>query len=289
MRIEKNDSMVGVRYSQQIWLKFKQQKKAVAGLVIFTLMVIASLFAGYISAYDPAAQGDLILDRFRSPSWEHLFGTDKFGRDVFSRVLHGSRISLTIALCVVIVSNAIGLIYGTVAGYFGGWIDKVMMRFLDFLLAFPVIFLLIMIIAIFNTNHWYLIPILGLTSWMETARLVHAEVLTIKEREYILNAIGFGFSKFRIIFRHIIPNCLSILFVIAPLKIAEVVLLESALSFLGIGVQPPVPSWGNIINDGREVLLSAWWISTFPGMFITFTVMSFHLIADGLKTSISTD
>ncbi|MBD3223314.1 MAG: ABC transporter permease subunit, partial [Caldithrix sp.] len=155
-----------------------------------------------------------------------------------------------------------------------------------FFLAFPLIFLLIMLIAFFDINHWHLIPILGLTSWMETARLVRAEVLSIKERPYILAAKGLGFSHWRIMYHHIIPNCLGVVLVIAPLKVAEIVLLESALSFLGIGIQPPTPSWGNIINDGRHHLLNAWWIATFPGLMITITVMAFHKVSDRLKSSI---
>ena len=261
----------------------KQHKAASISLIILIILTLASLFSNYISGYNPSTHGDLILDRYAAPCTEHLFGTDKFGRDILSRVLFGGRISLLIAFSVVILSSAIGLVYGMVSAYFGGKTDQIMMRFLDFLLAFPIIFLLIMIIAMFRINHWYLIPILGLTSWMEIARLIRAEVLSIKERDFILAARGMGFSNGRIIFKHILPNCISTIFVIAPLKIAEVILLESALSFLGIGIQPPTPSWGNIINDGREVLLSAWWIATIPGLFITITVLCFHLLADGIK------
>ena len=157
-----------------------------------------------------------------------------------------------------------------------------MMRFLDFFLAFPAIFFIITISAIMQLDHWYLIPILGLTGWMETARLVRAEVLTVKERDYVLAARGLGFSRMRILFRHVIPNCMSPVIVAATLKIGEVILLESALSFLGIGVQPPTPSWGNIINDGREVLLRAWWVATFPGIFIMLSVVSFNLISESI-------
>jgi peptide/nickel transport system permease protein len=278
-----------INYPSQIWQSLKYKKAVLTGVAIIVVLTIASFMSSFISGYDPNIQGDILLDRYLAPGWEHIFGTDKFGRDIFSRVLYGGRISLTIAISVVFLSSTIGLIFGAVSGYFGGRIDAVMMRFLDFLLAFPLIFLVIMIMAVFNTNHWYLIPILGLVSWMETARLVRAEVLSIKERDYILAARGLGFSQLRIIFKHVIPNCFSIVLVLVPLKIAEVILLESALSFLGIGVQPPTPSWGNIINDGREAILSAWWISTFPGLFITSTVISFHLIADGLRETLNPD
>lgn len=278
-----------ISYPAQIWQSLKYKKAVLAGVAIIFALAIGSIMSSFISGYDPNIQGDILLDRYLAPSWEHLFGTDKFGRDIFSRVLYGGRVSLTIAISVVFLSSTIGLIFGAISGYFGGRIDSAMMRFLDFLLAFPLIFLIIMITAVFNTNHWYLIPILGLVSWMETARLVRAEVLSIKERDYIFAARGLGFSQARIIFKHVIPNCFSIVLVLAPLKIAEVILLESALSFLGIGVQPPTPSWGNIINDGREAILSAWWISTFPGLFITSTVISFHVIADGLRETLNPD
>ena len=279
-----SDLALGIRNS--FWDNFIKQKSAVIGSALFFLLLIASFASTFISGFDPNMQGDLLLDRYLAPGGEHLFGTDKFGRDLFSRVLYGGRISLTIALSVVFLSSTIGILYGAVSGYLGGKTDKVMMRLLDFLLAFPIIFLLIMIIAVFDVNHWYLIPVIGLTSWMETARLIRAEVLKVKQQDYILAAKGMGFGTGRIIFGHLLPNCLSVVFVTTPLKVAEVVLLESALSFLGIGVQPPTASWGSLINDGREALLNAWWISTFPGIFITMSVASFHLIAEGIKNSL---
>ena len=258
-------------------------KVALVGLIILLLILFLSVFANIISPNGPNSHGDLVLDRYLSPSLEHPFGTDKFGRDIFSRVIYGGRASLIIAFSVVFISVTIGIFYGLIAGYFGGKIDSILMRILDFLLAFPLIFIVITLIAIFDVDRWYLILVLALTSWMEIARLIRAEVLSLKEREFILAAKGFGFSAVRIMFYHILPNCINVVLVVIPVKIAEIILLESALSFLGIGIQLPTPSWGNIINDGREVLLNAWWISTFPGLFITFTVLSFHLISDGLK------
>jgi peptide/nickel transport system permease protein len=217
------------------------------------------------------------------PSFNHPFGTDKFGRDVFSRVLHGGRISLSIALIVVLLSIVIGILYGAISGYAGGFLDNVMMRILDFLLAFPLIFLLIAVVAIFNPGTWFLVLLLSLTGWMDTARLVRAEVLTIKSRDYILAAKGFGFSNIYILINHIIPNSITPVFVSIPLKIGEVILLESALSFLGIGIQSPTPSWGNIISDGQDVLFQAWWVSFFPGLLIVITVMCFNFISEGLR------
>ncbi len=263
-----------------------KQGPAFVGLFAICLLVLGSAMSNLFTKYDPVQQGDILTERYLSPSNEHPFGTDKFGRDVFSRVLYGGRISLTIAFSVVLLAITLGLIYGAISGYFGGWIDSVMMRLLDFLLAFPVIFLIIAVATVFQVSHWYLIPLLSLTGWMETARLVRAEVLSVKERDFILAAKGLGFTHARILMKHIIPNCLNPVIVAATLKVGEVILLESALSFLGIGVRPPSPSWGNIINDGREALMSAWWVATFPGIFIVLAVMSFNLISDGFRQAL---
>ncbi|MFQ5750702.1 MAG: ABC transporter permease [bacterium] len=267
----------------RLWYQFWQHKRAIVGLICIGVLVAGATFSDLITKYDPNLQGDLLTSRYLPPSLDHPFGTDKFSRDVFSRVLYGGRISLTIAISVVLLSMTLGLISGTVSGYIGGVLDAIVMRILDFLLAFPSIFLIITIVAVFHASHWYLIPVLSFTGWMETARIVRAEVLSLKERDFILAAKGLGLSHTRILIRHIIPNCLSPVIVAATLKVGEVILLESALSFLGIGVQPPTPSWGNIINDGREALLRAWWVATFPGLFIVTAVMSFNLIGDGLR------
>ncbi len=266
--------------------KSLNHRPAIVGLLAISLLVIGASMSRSLTKYDPVQHGDLLTERYLSPSYEHPFGTDKFGRDVFSRVLYGGRISLTIAFSVVLMSITIGLIYGAVSGYFGGFIDSVMMRLLDFLLAFPVIFLIIAVAAVFQVSHWYLIPLLSLTGWMDTARLVRAEVLSVKERDFILAAKGLGFTHTRILMKHIIPNCLNPVIVAATLKVGEVILLESALSFLGIGIRPPSPSWGNIINDGRQALLNAWWVATFPGIFIVLAVMSFNLISDGFRQAL---
>jgi peptide/nickel transport system permease protein len=271
----------------QVFTNTLKIRKAFIGLVIILIMLLSSFLSTTISGYNPDTHGDIVTERYMAPSGAHPFGTDKFGRDLLSRVLYGGRISLMIAISVVAISMTMGVLYGSISGYFGGRIDSIMMRILDFLLAFPLIFLILTLIALFKMTHWYLIPLLAFTSWMETARLIRAEVLSLKEREYIMAVQGLGYSHLRIIFIHVIPNCLSVVLVTIPLKIAEVILLESALSFLGIGVQPPTASWGNIINDGREVLTSAWWVSTIPGVFITFTVLSFNLISDGIKKSLT--
>ena len=259
------------------------QRLAIIGLMLIIIIMVASFASNLITKIDPNLQGDLLNDRYLAPSWDHPFGTDKFGRDIFSRVLFGGRISLTIGISVVFFSVTIGIFYGAISGFFGGYFESVLMRILDFLLAFPTIFLIITIVAIFNPGTWYLIPLLGLTSWMETARLVRAEVLSIKTQDYILAAKGLGIGNFRVLFRHIIPNCLTPVFVAMPFMVGSIILLESALSFLGLGVQPPIPSWGNIIHDGSDVMMEAWWVTVFPGLCIVITVMSFNFITEGLR------
>ena len=281
------DDSVRPKIQKRLLRSFLKHKFALAGFLCIAIITVLSVFSNRVTKYDPDEQGDLLTTRYLAPSAEHLFGTDKFGRDIFSRVLAGGRISLTIAISVAILSLTLGLAYGATSGYLGGATDVIMMRLLDFLLAFPAVFLIITVVAVFQVNHWYLIPILSLTGWMETARIVRAEVLSVKQRDFVLSAKVLGFSWSRILFRHVVPNSLNPVIIAASFKVGEVILLESALSFLGLGVQPPTASWGNIINDGRQALLQAWWVSTFPGMFIVLTVMSFNLIGDALRDSLN--
>jgi peptide/nickel transport system permease protein len=265
------------------WERFKQHRWAVVGLVCIGILSTTAFLSPLLAPYDPSDQGDILRSRYLPPSLEHPFGTDKFGRDVFSRVIYGSRISLFIAFSVVITAVSIGTSYGAISGYIGGPLDSVMMRFVDLLLAFPSIFLIVTLVAFFGTRLWLLILILGLTGWMGVARLVRGEVLSLKEREFIQAAQALGLSRWRIIFRHLIPNCITPVIVAATLKVGVIILVESALSFFGLGVQPPTASWGSIINDGRDALLSAWWISTFPGLAIVLTVVSFNVVGDALR------
>ncbi|MFQ5602963.1 MAG: ABC transporter permease [bacterium] len=274
-------------FHRHFWPRFFQQTSVKAGLLLILVVTAGCAFSNVLTIYPPNQQGDLLTSRYLPPSSEHPFGTDKFARDVFSRVLYGGRISLIIAFSVVALSISLGVLYGTVSGYAGGFVDVLMMRVLDFLLAFPAIYLVLTVVTVCHANHWYLIPVLGLTGWMETARMVRAEVISIKERDFVLAAKGLGFSHFRILFFHIVPNCLNPVIVTATFKVGEVILLESALSFLGLGVQPPTPSWGSIINDGRQALLNAWWVSTFPGMFIVLVVIGFNLIGEGLRVCLN--
>jgi len=215
-----------------------------------------------------------------------LLGTDQYGRDIFSRVLYGSRISLSIGFLVVLISVTLGTVIGVSSGYFGGWVDSILMRIVDVLIAFPALFLILIIIATFGNSIYLIVITLSFTGWMGVARIVRGQVLSLKEQEFILAAKSLGLSSARIIFRHVMPNTLTPVIVAATLRIGSIILTEAGLSFLGLGVQPPTPSWGNIINEGRDSLLNHWWISTFPGIAILTTVVSFNLIGDGIRDAL---
>jgi peptide/nickel transport system permease protein len=215
-----------------------------------------------------------------------LLGTDQYGRDIFSRVLYGSRISLSIGFLVVLISVSLGTVIGISSGYFGGWVDNTLMRIVDVLIAFPALFLILIIIATFGNSIYLIVITLSFTGWMGVARIVRGQVLSLKEQEFILAAKSLGLSSGRIIFRHLLPNTLTPVIVAATLRIGSIILTEAGLSFLGLGVQPPTPSWGNIINEGRDSLLNHWWISTFPGVAILSTVVCFNLIGDGIRDAL---
>jgi peptide/nickel transport system permease protein len=266
---------------------FRRNRLAMAGLIVMLVLYLLTLLTPLIAPYDPAAQGDIIMTRYLSPSLEHLMGTDKFGRDIFSRVLYGARISLSIGFIAVGISITLGVLIGALAGYFGGAVDTVLMRFTDMMLSFPRLVLLIVVIAMFeNSSIWMVVVILGLTGWMGTARIVRGEVLSLREREFVQAARALGMGDTRIIFRHVVPNTLAPVIVSATLGIGLTILTEASLSFLGLGVQPPTPSWGNMVSDGRDALVSAWWIATFPGLAIVLTVVAFNLLGDGLRDAL---
>lgn len=224
-----------------------------------------------------------LLEDLLPDSRTFLFGTDKYGRDIFSRILYGARISLSIGISAMIVAVVLGSLVGVLAGYYGGWTDRVLMRTVDLVLAFPGLFLILLIVAIFGNSLLWLILILGLTGWMGVARLVRGQILSLKEQEFVLAAQALGYSGARIVFKHLLPNALSPVIVAASLRIGTIILIEAGLSFLGLGVQPPTASWGNMINEGRDSLLVAWWISTMPGLAMVLVVTSFNVIGDGLR------
>ncbi|HPI93690.1 MAG TPA: ABC transporter permease [Deltaproteobacteria bacterium] len=261
-----------------------RDRLAVAGLAIVLGFFALSVLTPVIAPYDPAAiDVDNIL---APPSPKHLFGTDDLGRDVFTRMLYGAGISLKVGFVAVGIAVIIGTLLGAVSGYYGGLPDVVIMRFVDIMLCFPSFFLILAVIAFMEPSIFNIMAVIGFTSWMGITRLVRAEFLSLKERDFVLAVKAMGASAPRIIFGHILPNAMAPVLVAATLGIAAAVLTESALSFLGIGVQPPTPSWGNMLTQGQSVLGIAWWLSFFPGMAILVTVLGYNLLGEGIRDAI---
>lgn len=266
------------------WPRLKRNRLALAGGAIVVALFVISLLAPLISPYDPSA-----INAWRvlsPPSMQHWFGTDELGRDVLSRVLFGARISLKVGFVAVGIAVVIGTTVGLISGYYSGLVDTVMMRLVDIMLCFPAFFLILAVITFLEPSIWYIMIIIGLTGWMGVARLVRAETLSIREMEYIMAARCIGCSNSRIIFRHILPNAISPVLVAATLGVAGAILTESALSFLGIGVQPPTPSWGNILTSGKDYIEFAWWLSLFPGLAILVTVLAYNLLGEGIRDAL---
>jgi peptide/nickel transport system permease protein len=266
--------------------RFAQNQLAVVALYVIVFLYVISALAPILAPYDPAAIDNVLETRYLAPSAAHLFGTDEFGRDLFSRALYGAAVSLSIGLLAVLIAVSIGTVYGAVAGYFGGFIDNVLMRIVDVVIAFPTFFLMLMLVGVFEANIAFLVIILGLTSWTGTARFIRGEVLSLKEREFIEGARAIGLPDRLIIFRHLIPNAMAPVLVSAALMVGGMIAAEAGLSFLGIGIRPPTPSWGNMISAGQDSLLVAWWVAFFPGTLLAATILSFNLLADGLRDAL---
>jgi peptide/nickel transport system permease protein len=266
--------------------RFRRNRLAMAGLAIMVFLYWVTLMAPFLAPYDPNFQGNIVLNRYQPPSMEHFLGTDKFGRDIFTRILYGARISLSIGFISVAISVTLGTLVGAMAGYFRGWTDTAIARLIDMLLSIPRLILLLVIIAMFEPNIFLLVAALGLTGWEGSARIVRGQFLSLREQEFVQAARALGYSDWRIIARHILPNALAPIIVIATLGIGNVILLEAGLSFLGLGVQPPTSSWGSMVNDGRDAMITAWWISTYPGLAIVLTVVAFNLLGDGLRDAL---
>jgi peptide/nickel transport system permease protein len=271
-------------FYQVIWTRFRRNRFALAGGMVVVLLFLVSLLAPWITPFDPDALD--LRNVLMPPSAVHWFGTDELGRDVFTRVLFGAKISLKVGFVAVGIAVLVGTIVGLVSAFYGGWIDSLLMRFVDIMLCFPTFFLILAVIAMLEPSIWYIMAIIGLTGWMGVARLVRAEVLSLRERDFVMAARAIGASDLRIIFRHLLPNALSPVLVSATLGVAGAILTESALSFLGIGVQPPTPSWGNILTSGKDYIEFAWWLSLFPGLAILVTVLSYNLVGEGIRDAI---
>jgi peptide/nickel transport system permease protein len=262
----------------------KKNKLALFGLIILSTFFILAVFAPVIAPYDP---GEILEDHIAAPSLKHIFGTDDLGRDIFSRLLYGGRVSLSVAIIAVFVSLSLGIALGCVSGYYGGILDEIIMRFTDVMLSFPTIFLILAIQSVLTPNIFNVMIVIGATSWMGIARLVRGEFLALKEREFVEAARAIGCSDIRIIFRHILPNALPPVIVAGTLGMAGAVLTESALSFLGLGVQPPMPSWGNMLMDSQSYLLDAPWMAIIPGVVIVLTVLSLYFAGEALREGLN--
>ena len=267
------------------WRRLSRMRVASAGFVIFGVILVASLCAGYISPVPPDRINlDTALER---PSLHHPFGTDPFGRDVLARIVHGSRISLEVGFLARTISLLIGLFLGSLAGYFGGRLDSVLMRLADITFAYPTLLLLIAIIAVVSPGMVSLFVTLGVVGWASVARLVRAQVLSVKDREFVQAARASGAGHPAILLRHILPQCLAPVVVVYTLGLGMTIMAESSLSFLGLGVQPPAPSWGGMISSGIAFMRTAPWLTFFPGLFLTLTVCSLNLIGDGLRDALN--
>lgn len=270
---------------KEVLKELLKHKIGCASLIVILILVICALFSPYLSPYDPFEIN--VNEILLPPSLKHPLGTDLLGRDVLSRMIYASRISLEVSLVAVGISIGIGVFLGSIAGYLGGIVDQIISRFIDIMLCFPTIFLILAVIAYLEPSILTIMIVIGATSWMGVARLVRAEIMSLKERDFVLIARVYGASTFRIIFKHLLPNALAPVLVSASLGLGQAILIESALSFLGIGIQPPLPSWGNILIEGKETLEVAWWLSLFPGLAILITVLAFTLLGETLQEILS--
>ena len=269
---------------REFWKHLKRNRMAMAGLALVLGLFAVSIFAHWLAPYDP--NGIDLKQVLMPPSQAHFLGTDTLGRDVLSRIIYGSRVSLKVGFVAVGLATLIGLVVGALAGYYGGWVDSGLMRLVDLMLCFPAFFLILAVIAVVEPSIWNIMAVIGLTGWMGVARLVRAEFLSLREREFVTAARALGASDFRLIMRHMLPNALAPVMVSATLGVAGAILTESALSFLGLGVQPPTPSGGNILTAGKDNIEIAWWLSVFPGLAILITVMSYNLLGEGIREAI---
>lgn len=266
------------------WRAFARNRLAlVGGLVVGCLAVLAAL-APVLSPWDPNRPNVRLI--LAPPSAAHPLGTDQIGRDVLSRMLHGARVSLAVGFVSVGIATVIGIALGSMAGFHGGSVDGVVMRFVDLMLVFPRFFLLLAVLAFLSPSIWTIMAVIGLTGWMGVTRLVRAEFLALKEREFVVASQAMGARGLRVVLRHILPNAMAPVLVAMTLGIPAAILTESGLSFLGLGVQPPFATWGNILNEGKDAIEIAWWLSFYPGLAILVTVLSYNLLGEGIRDAL---
>jgi peptide/nickel transport system permease protein len=273
------------RFLQEVW----HDKGAAFGLLVIVLIVLSTIFAPFIVPYDPAAQD--LAARLAPPFWlergttAHLLGTDHLGRDILSRIIYGGRASLLVAACVVFLAGSFGTIMGLWAGFMGGRADAIIMRLVDIQVALPGLLLILLVISVVGAGIWTMIVVLAIANWMLYARLVRSMVLSLRQMEYIEAAEMIGCRPSRVVFRHVLPNLVSPLLTLAILEFTNIILAEAALSFLGLGVQPPATSWGLDVSNGKDYLFVAWWLVTFPGLCISITVIAINLFANWVRVT----
>jgi peptide/nickel transport system permease protein len=276
------------------WLTFlrrlARRRTALFGACVVVAVIVTALAASVLSPFDPIEQD--IGHRLKPPGWQdaggtrHLLGTDHLGRDLLARVIFGARPALLVGAAAVAISGVLGMAMGLISGYFGGRTDDVIMRLADIQLAFPFILLAIAVIGVLGPSLPTIIAVIGVSSWVVYARVVRGAVLSLREREFVQAALALGGRDGRVVLRHILPNALTPWLVVATLDMARVIVIESALSFLGLGVQPPTPTWGGMLADGRVYISTAWWLATFPGLAILVTVLGINLFGDGLRDTL---
>lgn len=264
-----------------------QSKTGTFGFIILLVVTITAIFAPLLAPHDPIHQN--VADMLAPPAWldggsaKYLLGTDNLGRDILSRILYGSQVSLIVGLFSVVLAGTIGLVVGLVSGFYGGWIDNMFMRVVDSFLAIPNILFTLVILKVTGPGLMTLIVVLGVTNWVVYARIIRSEVLSLKEREFVRAAKSIGVRDWKIMFRHLLPNVMSSFIVISTLSMATTIIAESSLSFLGLGIQPPTVSWGGMLSTGRDYLSDSWWMATFPGLAITFTTLGVIFLGDWLR------
>lgn len=268
---------------KDFWKHFRKNRAAVAGLVILLIYAFTAIFGNWLAPYDPSS---ISMDRLLTPSSKHWFGTDNLGRDILSRIIYGTKITITVGFYIAFMSVTIGIVVGAIAGYFGGKVDAIIMRLVEMIQMLPMLLVAIVVLLLLGGGINRIIIILGLLSWTRTSRVVRAEFLSLREREYVEAAKAIGFNKRHIIFSEILPNVIPTIMVIISMSVAAAILAEAALSFLGLG-DPNIITWGRMIQDAQKWLTIAWWVSMFPGLAIFLAVLSFNLVGDGITDALN--
>ena len=280
--IANEEVYTGRSMAQETWRRLKKNKGAMFGIAFLLLLVLATIVASFIFDYDK----DIIAmtkDRFLPPSWEHPFGTDNMGRDIFKRVLYGAKYSLVLSFGATALGLAVGLFFGAIAGYYGGAVDNIIMRFTDIFYSIPYIMLAVVVVSLLGTSMASLLIAMALGSFAGFARIARASIMTVRDMEYVESGYAIGLTTWKIILKHIIPNCLSPIIVQTTLRVGSNIISASSLSFLGVGITPPTPEWGAMLSDGRSYIRSSGWMCLFPGLAIMFTVLALNLLGDGLR------